>query len=84
MIIGTIITFFSDILAAVLDLLPTGYLPTAWIGAIGYLWNNANAFSYVFPVDTVLQALIVIITFEGVIFGFRITQWLIGYIPFLW
>lgn len=82
-----ITTFFiavgSSILGFIIGLLPVGHLPSDVTTAITYFWGVLNAFSYVFPVATLLTCLTLILSAEAFILLFHIFRFFYKHIPFI-
>jgi len=72
------------LLQAVISLLPTGEgVPIEWTSAVYSIWAYINEFSFIVPVNTLLWALGIALTFHLSIFGFRAVHWIITKIPFI-
>jgi len=83
MIIGTILYIFGTFINALLSLLPSspvagGGLPTEVITAIASVYSWINAFSFLFPVDTLFEVLTLAIGFYVSIFFFKLINWIIN------
>jgi len=80
-----ITTFFLNLFVAFIGLivavLPTGGLPPAIGSAFAYFWGVVNSFSYVVPVDTLLQAALVVLVFDGALLLWYFINWIIRKIP---
>lgn len=80
-----ITTFFLSILygfiTLVIGFLPTGNLPNEITQAFAYFLGVVNTFSYVVPVDTLLQAALVILVFDGGMVIWYLINWIIRKIP---
>jgi len=80
-----IITFFLNILnsflVGLISLLPSGHLPTIMTTAFGYFMSLLNSFSFIIPVDTLLQAVGVVLLFDGVILLWNFINWIIRKVP---
>jgi len=78
-------TFFLNILFAFVDFvvgfLPSGHLPTSITTAFNYFVGVANTFSYVVPIDTLLQAALIVLAFDGAMLGWYLLNWIIRKIP---
>jgi len=75
------LTIFSSFIGFVLGFLPTGNLPAAVTTAFAYFVGLLNAFSFVIPVDTLLQAAAVVLIFDGAMVVWYIINWIIRKIP---
>jgi len=64
-----------------LGFFPTGFLPTAISTAVSYFVGIANAYSYIIPVDTLLQAVGVILVFDTAMLLWHFINWIIKKIP---
>lgn len=80
-----ITTFFLSIINSfvglLLNLLPTGSLPSGISTAISYFWAIVNSFSYVFPVSTLLAAFLVLLAFDLAVLLWHLLQWILRKIP---
>jgi len=65
----------------IIGFLPVGHLPTAITTAFAYFMGVVNSFSFVVPVDTLLQAAAVILVFDGAMVGWYFINWIIRKIP---
>jgi len=78
-------TFFLTILygfvSLITNFLPTGNLPSEISTAIDYLWAIGNSFSYVIPIDTLLQALLLVLAFDLALLLWHFINWIIRKIP---
>lgn len=74
----TILYSFSNL---VLAFLPTGTLPAGFTTALAYFWGALNAFSYIFPVSTLLAALAIVLAFDVGVMAWHFLQWVIKKIP---
>lgn len=75
------LTLFNSFINLLLGLLPTGDLPTEISSAIMYFFAVANQFTYVFPVYTLIQAIIVVLIFDGVVLLWQAINWIIRKVP---
>jgi len=73
-IIYSVVSFFINILPA------GGYFPPTWASGIATVWNDVNAFSFIVPVDTLLQALTIAVAFHLFQFTWNFFHWLYGLI----
>jgi len=80
-----IVTLFLNLvyffLQGLIGLLPTGHLPTVMTSAFAYFVGVANLFSYVVPIDTLLQAALIVLVFDGAILVWHFLNWIIRKIP---
>lgn len=83
MISSFFISVSASILSFIISVLPTGSLPIGVTDAIVYFWGIINAFSYVIPVDTLLQAMIVILSVEAFLLFFHLVRFVYKHIPIL-
>jgi len=81
MILTLILDLFYFFLGGLLSLLPVGHLPAPIATAFQYFLGVLNAFSFVVPVDTLLQALVVILVFDGGMVLWYFVNWIIRKIP---
>jgi len=81
MIVTFVLNFFYNLLVYLANVLPTGFLPQGINDAINYFWGALNAFSYVFPVVTLLEALSVVLVFDAAVLFWHIFQWILMKIP---
>lgn len=82
MIFTFLIQIFVFLFGFLLGLLPTGSLPSGFSDALAYFWGTMNAFSYLIPLDTIIQALVIVLGFDLVILLWHIIHWVIAKIPF--
>lgn len=78
MITGFILQIFIAFVNAVLSVLPVVALPTGWISAILLIWGYVNALNFLFPVSTLLDVLLIGLSFQVIIMLLRFTIWIIG------
>lgn len=84
MIFEFLLSIPAYILQALLGVLPTGgSVPTEWISAVSTMWGYVNAFSFIVPINTLLWALGIALTFHLAILGFKLFHWIITKIPFV-
>jgi len=81
MIVTLIFNFFYLFLTGLLLLLPVGSLPSGFLTALNFFWGTVNTFSFVIPVDTMLQALVLVYGFDLVVLLWSVLQWVIRKIP---
>jgi len=84
MIIGFFLSLFLSILQFVIGLLPaaTGTLafPAAITTAVATIGYYMNAWSYIFPVSTLLSVLVVAFLFHGAVFVWHFFHMIMRYI----
>jgi len=82
-----ITSFFLNLLfgffSLILGFLPTGSLPAGFVSALNYFWSLMNSFSYLIPMDTILQAVLVVLFFDLVVLLWHFIHWILAKIPFL-
>lgn len=80
-----ITTFFllllNGLVGALVGILPTGHLPAAITTAFAYFFGVLNTFSFVVPVDTLLQAAGVVLVFDGAMLVWYFVNWIIRKVP---
>jgi len=81
MIFTVILNFFFSFITGLLLLLPVGHLPSVVTTSFAYLFGIANEFSYVIPIPTLMQALVVVLGFDLAILGWHFLNWVIRKIP---
>jgi len=81
MILTLLLNLFYFLLGGILALLPVGHIPTIMSTSFAYFLGVANLFSYVIPVDTLLQAALVMVAFDGAILLWHFINWVIRKIP---
>jgi len=81
MITTFLLTLFNNFIVGLLNLLPTGHLPVEITTAFAYFFAVLNAFSFVVPVDTLLQAAGVVLVFDGAMLIWYFVNWIIRKIP---
>jgi len=81
MIVTLILNIFYAFVTLLLSILPVGNLPEGFIEGLNYFWGVINTFSYIIPVDTMLQALLVVLAFDLAILLWHFLQWIIRKIP---
>lgn len=81
MIFTLILNFCYLLLQGLLALLPVGHLPTVITTSFAYIFSIANQFSYVIPIATLMQALLVVLAFDGAILLWHFANWIIRKIP---
>jgi len=78
-------TFFLTTLAGFANLLvgilPTGHLPAVMTTSFAYFVGLANSFNYVVPIAAMLQALAVVLAFDGAVLLWHFINWVIRKIP---
>jgi len=81
MITTFLLSLFFGLIGLLLAILPVGHLPEVMTTAFAYFLGVANTFSYVIPVATLLQALVVVVAFDGAILVWHFINWVIRKIP---
>jgi len=81
MITTFLIALSYGLVTLMVGFLPTGNLPTEFTNAIGNLWGIINTFSYLIAVDTLLQALLLTLIFDGILITWHFINWIIRKIP---
>jgi len=81
MILTFLLNLFYAFAAFIVNILPTGSLPSGFNTALVYFWGVMNTFSYVLPLDTILQATLLVLIFDGVIILWHFINWVIRKIP---
>lgn len=78
-------TFFLSIFNGFVNLLVgflhTGHLPAAIGSAFTYFASLLNLFSYIVPVDTMLQAAVLILSVDAAVMLWHFINWIIRKIP---
>jgi len=81
MIFTIILNIINAFISYFIQLLPIGAtFPTTWTTGIYTIWSYINAFSFIVPVDTLLYALGIALTFHLFIFGWNFLHWIYGLI----
>lgn len=81
MITTTLLSILFAFLGLLLGLLPAGHLPATMTTGFAFFFGIANQFTYIFPVYTLMQALVIYLVFDGVILLWHFIQWIIRKIP---
>jgi len=81
MIFTIILNFFYLFLTGLINLLPAGHLPSAITTSFAYFFGIANQFNYVVPIATLMEALLVVVAFDGAILIWQFLNWIIRKIP---
>lgn len=68
MITGFFLQVLTAIFSFIISLLPTYSLPQGVTDAIATIWGDINAWSFIFPVSTLAQVLVVAMLFHGASF----------------
>jgi len=76
MIITFLITLLSVFMQFLINILPTGSLPSGISAAITYFVSVMYRFNALLPVDTLFQVVGAFVVFEAGVFGFRFIQWI--------
>lgn len=84
MITSFILSIPAYLLQVLVAILPDGAtVPQEWVNAVYQIWSYANAFSFIVPVQTLLWALGIALTFHVGVLTFKIIHWIITKIPFV-
>jgi len=83
MIFTLLLNFLYGVVLFLIGVLPVGSLPTAFSAALNYFWGILNAFSYIIPVETLLEALLIMLAFDLAVLLWHFIQWVIRKIPFM-
>lgn len=81
MIVSFLLSMFQTFIVGLVLLLPTGHLPQGITDAFTYFMGILNAYSFVVPVDTLLQAAAVVLIFDGSMFIWYAINWTLRKIP---
>jgi len=81
MITTFLLSLLNAFLGFLLGLLPVGSLPIQFTEAVNYFVGILYSFSYIFPVTTLVAALLVYLVFDGVVLLWHLLQWVIRKIP---
>lgn len=81
MISTLLLNFFYLFVNALTSLLPSGHLPTVISTSFTYIFGIANQFTYVLPIVTLMQALVVVVAFDSAILLWHFLNWIIRKIP---
>jgi len=81
MIVTVFLNFCYLFLSGLIGLLPVGSLPAGVATAFAYFVGVINAFSYVVPVQTLFQALAVVVGVDVAIMLWHFFNWIIRKIP---
>jgi len=73
MIIGFFISIFTAIVTAFVGLLPEYDFPSEWADAVEMVWGLANTVNYLFPLDTLVQVLTIILFLHTSVFVWHLT-----------
>jgi len=73
MITGFFITVITAIANAFVGLLPVYDLPTQWTSAVATIWGLANTVSYLFPLATLVQILVIVVFLHVSVFVWHLT-----------
>jgi hypothetical protein len=85
MITDAILAISLPIFNTILSILPTT-LPTiveTFNSSIVYLFSYVNYFDFILPVSDLFTIIVFIIEFEVIMFGLRLTIWLLNLVPFI-
>jgi len=81
MITTFLLTSFYSLIGLLLGILPTGHLPTQITTAFAYFFGVANTFTYIVPIYTLMQAMLVVLAFDGAVVLWHFANWIIRKIP---
>jgi len=81
MILTIILNLFDLLLSSLLNLLPSGSLPTQIQTAFDYFVGIVNSFSYVIPVATLFEAFALVVSVDVAILLWHFVNWTIRKIP---
>lgn len=81
MITTFILDIFYNFVNFLVNLLPTGSLPTSIASSIENIWGFINAFSFVIALDTFLQVLLIMLAFDAVVLLWHLIEWIIRKVP---
>lgn len=81
MIITLLLNIAYSFIDGLILLLPVGSLPTQFMTAVNYFWGIFNSFSYIIPVQTLFEALLIVLAFDLVLLGWRFLNWIIRKLP---
>jgi len=84
-LLSILIYFFGDLLFQALlwliNLLPISHgLPIEFGVALNYFWNALQSFNYVIPIQTILTVFLLTMSFEILIQGWKLSNWLLGHL----
>jgi len=77
MITGFLLQIFYVLIVAMVSLLPSIALPSAWNAAFILMWGYFSSFSFLFPMQTVVAVLITALSFHAALLIFDFTLWVI-------
>lgn len=80
MITGFFLQIFYILVAFFVNLLPTTAFPSGITNAITTVWYYVNSMSFLLPVSTLLQVLVLAMIFHGAILLWRLAHLVGGYI----
>jgi len=73
MITGTILQMGYSIVAFFVGLLPEVSLPDGIIDAVALIWSYVDMFSFLFPMDALVGALTLTLSFHAVLLGYDLS-----------
>jgi len=77
MITGFFLNIIFAFVVFLIGLLPLGgTFPTSWTSGIHTIWGAINQFSFIVPVNVLVSALVIAMTFHLFIFGWKALHWL--------
>jgi len=83
MIASFFISIAASVLSLLIGLLPVAHLPTQFSSSLVYFWGIINSFSYVLPVDTLLQVALIVLGVEAFLLLFHIARFIFKHIPLI-
>jgi len=84
MISTFLLSAVNSFLGFLIPRLPIGHLPTIIFDSVNYFWSALNSFTFINPVATMIQAVVVIMIYEAARFFLEfILPWVLTKIPFL-
>jgi len=77
MITGFFLSIFTAIISFFVGFLPTVPIPAGVLNAFTSVWAFINAYSFLLPVNTMLEVLGIVMTYYVAILVFDIALWII-------
>jgi len=81
MIVTILLNLFDLVVGSLLNLLPSGSLPTEISTGVNYFVGVVNTFSYVIPVATLFEAFALVVSVDLAILVWHFINWTIRKIP---
>jgi len=81
MITTFILSIFLGLINLLLGFLPTGHIPAIIASVVSYGFGVLNAFSFVVPVDTLIQAIALVLGFDLALILWHFVNWIIRKVP---